>query len=186
LYRYRRCKRNDRPVRHESCKAADFGLSTVTADRRPKFTTSAAILFPLPKGMPLERSLTVLLPVRNVQSTLAVTVQEILEVVSDLAGRFELVIIDDGSTDATSEVAAELTCCYPQVRAVFHTKPLGRDMAIRTGLQQSSGEVIYLRDAGHRGGYRLLDRRTIEQAHGESKPTRPNYLSYFNGVAAGQ
>lgn len=94
----------------------------------------------------MERSLTVLLPVCNVQSTLAVTVLEILEVVSDLTDRFDLVIVDDGSADATSEVAHELTQHYPQVRAVRHGRRLGREAAIRAGLKQSKGEIILVPD----------------------------------------
>jgi glycosyltransferase involved in cell wall biosynthesis len=94
----------------------------------------------------LGRSLTVLLPVHNAQSTLAATVQEILEVVSELTARFEVVIVDDGSDDATSEVAHELNRAYPQIRALRHGKRLGREVAIRTGLRQSTGEIILLHD----------------------------------------
>ena len=49
----------------------------------------------------MNRSLTVLLPVRDAQSTLAATVAQVLEMASDLNERFELLIIDDGSSDAT-------------------------------------------------------------------------------------
>lgn len=115
----------------------------------------------------MERSLTVLLPVQDAQSTLADTVAEVLEVASDLTDRFELLIIDDGSTDATSEVAEELTRYYPQVRAVRHNRPLGRDAALRTGLAQSHGEVVFVRESGH---------STMERLHRVSKPLRPNYL----------
>jgi glycosyltransferase involved in cell wall biosynthesis len=94
----------------------------------------------------LERSLTVLLPVHNAQSTLATTAMEILEVVSELTERFELVIIDDGSADATSEVAHELTRHYPQIRALRQGKRLGRTAAIRAGLAQSRGEMIIVPD----------------------------------------
>lgn len=94
----------------------------------------------------MERSLTVLLPVHNAQATLAATVAEVLEVVSELTGRFELVIVDDGSADATSEVADELTRRYPQVHAIRHGDCLGREAAVRTGLRHSSGDVVFVRE----------------------------------------
>ena len=94
----------------------------------------------------MERSLSVLLPVRNVQSSLAATVHEILDVLPELTRHFELVIIDDGSRDATIEVADELAAGYPQIRVLRHGEPLGRAAAIRTGIRQSQGDVIFLRD----------------------------------------
>jgi dolichol-phosphate mannosyltransferase len=115
----------------------------------------------------LERSLTVLLPVQDAQSTLADTVVEVLEVASDWTDRLELLIIDDGSTDATSEVAHELVRHYPQVRAVRHSSPLGRDAAVRTGLAQSQGEVVVVQAPGS---------PTFQRLHRTSKPARPNYL----------
>jgi glycosyltransferase involved in cell wall biosynthesis len=115
----------------------------------------------------LERSLTVLLPVQNVQSTLADTVAEVLEVASDWTQRIELLIIDDGSTDATSEVAHELVRHYPQVRAIRHSRPLGREEAVRTGLAQSRGDTVVIREP---------DRLALQRLHHTSKPARPNYL----------
>ena len=115
----------------------------------------------------MERSLTVLLPVQDVQSTLADTVAEVLEAASDLTDRFELLIIDDGSTDATCEVTEELIRHYPQVRAIRHSRPLGHDAALRTGLAQSHGEVVFVREPGH---------STMQRLPRVSKPLRPNYL----------
>jgi glycosyltransferase involved in cell wall biosynthesis len=116
--------------------------------------------------MALER-LTVLLPVRDAQSTLISTVTEVLEVASDLTDRLELLIIDDGSADATIEVAEELSRHYPQVRTVRHIKPMGHDAALRTGLAQSNGEVVVVRQG--KGP-------TLERLHRASRPSRPNYL----------
>jgi glycosyltransferase involved in cell wall biosynthesis len=94
----------------------------------------------------LERSLTVLLPVRNAQATLSANVSHILEVVSDISPQFEVLIVDDGSSDATGEVAADLARCYPQVRALHHRRPLGREAAVRTGVKASRGELIVLEE----------------------------------------
>ena len=49
--------------------------------------------------------LSVLLPVYNAQGKLEADVTEILEVLSEAARRFELCILDDGSTDDTADVA---------------------------------------------------------------------------------
>jgi dolichol-phosphate mannosyltransferase len=125
----------------------------------------------------LERSLTVLLPVQDAQATLTETVEEVLDVAAELTDRFELLIIDDGSADATSEIAHELTRHYPQVRAIRHSKPLGRDAALRTGLSQSRGEVIFVRDK---------DRRSMERLHQASRPARPNYMGRLKQFAAGE
>jgi glycosyltransferase involved in cell wall biosynthesis len=95
----------------------------------------------------LERSLSVLLPVHNVQSTLGATVERFLEILPELTRRFEVVIADDGSTDATIEVADELATWYPQVIAVHHAARRGRSEAIRTALERSTGDVLLLGDA---------------------------------------
>ena len=96
----------------------------------------------------MERSLSVLLPIRNAQSTLAGSVGELLDVLPDLTKRFEVLIIDDGSNDATIEVADELAAAYPQVRVIRHGERRGRVAAILTGLQRSHGDVVFLQDEG--------------------------------------
>jgi hypothetical protein len=128
----------------------------------------------------VQRSLSVVLPVKNAQATLDQAVHDILEVVADSSEQFELLIIDDGSTDATSEVAHELRRHYPQIRVVRHGVARGREAAIRTGVERSRGEVVMLRD--NACGFSLLERpQTMPVA--ASRPGRPNYLSRLKNFA---
>jgi len=94
----------------------------------------------------VQPSLSALLPVHNAQSTLEAAVREILEVLSELTDRLELVVVDDASTDATVEVIPDLAACYPQIRVVHHGSPLGRAAALHTGLAHSAGEVVFFQD----------------------------------------
>lgn len=98
----------------------------------------------------MERSLSVLLPVRDAEMTLSRSVHELLDVLPELTRSFEIVIIDDGSRDATIELADELACRYPQVRVVRHGRPLGRAAAVRSGVRGSRGEILLLGDEGCR------------------------------------
>jgi glycosyltransferase involved in cell wall biosynthesis len=71
--------------------------------------------------------LTIVLPVYNGASRLRTQVREILELASELTSKFAVLIVDDGSTDATFEVAEELAARYPQiaVRRQRHRGGLG-------------------------------------------------------------
>lgn len=91
-------------------------------------------------------SLSVILPVFNAQSRLGPIVAQLLEVLPELTREFELVVVNDGSTDATDEVARELALDYPQICVVTHPARLGRSAAIRGGFARSSGGSVLLVD----------------------------------------
>ena len=132
----------------------------------------------------MQRSLSVVLPVKNAQATLIDSVHEILDSVADSSERFELLIIDDGSTDATSEVAHDLVRHYPQIRMVRHGIPRGREAAIRTGLELSRGDVVMLREDA--SGFSILDRPSRPSTPISSQPRRPNYLNRLKSFALGE
>lgn len=99
----------------------------------------------------MNRSLSVLLPVHNAQATLQADVGRMLDVLPELTGDFDLLIIDDGSTDATSEVAQELSVQFPQVRLHRHSRRRGVEAALRDGLAQTKSPVVL----GHNGQSRI-------------------------------
>jgi glycosyltransferase involved in cell wall biosynthesis len=60
----------------------------------------------------------------------------------------EIVAVDDGSTDSSPEILAELAEEYPnRIRVVRHQRNCGKGAAIRTGLLHASGEFGIIQDA---------------------------------------
>jgi len=91
-------------------------------------------------------ALSVLMPVFNERQTLRAAVERVLAVDSAVAGGLELVLVDDGSTDGTSELLAETD--WPDAVRVFrHDGNRGKGAAVRTALEQAAGEYSTVLDA---------------------------------------
>jgi hypothetical protein len=103
-------------------------------------------------------SLSVLLPLHNAEQIVELLLLEAVEVLPDLSGRFDVVIIDDGSTDDTTGVANSLAARFPQIRLLRHARRLGPQAAARTGLAECAGEVVLWRDEASAGGIRGIHR----------------------------
>lgn len=91
-------------------------------------------------------SLSVVLPVYNAEQTLANKVTQLLEILPDLTANFEILIINDGSTDHTEEIGYDLAREYPQVRIERHVRRRGQQGAVETGLAETTGEILFVQD----------------------------------------
>ena len=94
----------------------------------------------------MDLSLSVVLPVHNAETTLTHRISELLEVLPEVSSRFEILIVDDGSTDHTEEIAHELARCFPQLRVVRHHRRCGDAAATQTGMAHTSGDVVFVQD----------------------------------------
>jgi glycosyltransferase involved in cell wall biosynthesis len=87
-------------------------------------------------------------------------VAEALRELDHLAERFEIVCIDDGSTDGTSEIADRLAATDPErVRVVHHETNLGYGAAVRSGLRASRFGLVCFTDGDRQ--FRVADLRRL-------------------------
>jgi glycosyltransferase involved in cell wall biosynthesis len=96
----------------------------------------------------LKPSLSVLVPLRNAQATIGSLVTQLVDVSPDLAPRFEILILDQASTDDTGEIGHELSLAYPQVSSLTLPAGFGRFDAVRLGLSQTCGDLVLVREPG--------------------------------------
>jgi glycosyltransferase involved in cell wall biosynthesis len=94
---------------------------------------------------PMNRpDLSVVMPVYNERETIERAIAGVLE--ADVAPTFELVVVDDGSTDGTSQILQQTT--WPDnVRLLRHDRNRGKGAALRTGLAQADGRFSAIMDA---------------------------------------
>ena len=96
----------------------------------------------------MEPSLSVILPVHNAQSTLRSQIDELLDVIPDMSMQFEVVVVDDGSTDMTEDVALELVREYPQLKFTRREIQGGIDASVGDGLELCDGEIVFVHETG--------------------------------------
>lgn len=72
--------------------------------------------------------------------------EKALRVLKGICDDHEILLIDDGSTDGTSELADELAREYPAVRAIHHGKNRGYGAALQSGFRGATKEYVFYTD----------------------------------------
>ena len=99
------------------------------------------------KAHPIEQkplTLSVIIPCYNEVDT----IEPVLERVEQVGLAYEIVIVDDGSTDGTRDVLREIEAQgNAHVRVFYHEHNLGKGAALVTGFSHASGDVFLIQDA---------------------------------------
>ncbi|MBV9560233.1 MAG: glycosyltransferase family 2 protein [Bradyrhizobium sp.] len=89
----------------------------------------------------------VIVPVFNEERSLPLLLQKLLEVLSRLPNRFEIVLVNDGSMDRSLGVLRELALDKPEIKVVDFRRNYGQTAALMAGIDHASNEIIIMIDA---------------------------------------
>jgi glycosyltransferase involved in cell wall biosynthesis len=100
-------------------------------------------------ALPSDRveSLSVFFPAYNEQDIIAKTVESASRAVSRFADDYEIIVVDDGSSDQTATVVEDIARRDPHVRLVSHGVNRGYGAALRTGFASAQKELVFFSDA---------------------------------------
>ena len=88
--------------------------------------------------------LSVIIPVYNEEKTIKKVIDNVKNVQLKNIAK-ELVVVDDFSTDNTRNILKNIS--NKTLKILFHKKNMGKGAAIRTGIQNSTGDIIIIQDA---------------------------------------
>jgi glycosyltransferase involved in cell wall biosynthesis len=95
---------------------------------------------------PKPAGLSVFFPAYNDSGTIASMVIRAVQAAAELTPDFEVIVVNDGSADATPAILDELARTYPRVRVVHHAKNRGYGGALQTGFRSATKELIFYTD----------------------------------------
>lgn len=90
--------------------------------------------------------LSVVIPVYNEEESLESLIRETSAVLSPFGNNYELIVVDDGSTDGTYPLLGRLQQCEPRMKVLRFGRNFGQTAAVAAGLAYAQGEIIVAMD----------------------------------------
>lgn len=157
------------------------GIGTERAVIRRAGTQSAIGRLPM-AGHVMRSSncrVSVIIPVFNSAATLR---RAALSVIAQTFQDWELLIIDDGSTDGSAEVAQAVAAIEPRARAIVLPANIGKPRVMNTGAAEAAGEWIALLDADDEYDPRRLETLLAAADAHRADVVADNQLIYDSGA----
>lgn len=91
--------------------------------------------------------ISVVIPLKDEAESLAELHQRLRAVFTGLDEPYELIFVDDGSTDASPEILKRLHAEDPRVKVIQFRRNFGKAAALSAGFEQAQGEIVFTMDA---------------------------------------
>lgn len=103
-------------------------------------------------------SISIFFPAFNDEGAIAGLVRDALDLLPTLTSDYQVLVINDGSTDGTAAIIDELAANHSQVRAIHHDRNRGYGGALQTGFKESEKELVFYTDGDGQYDVRELTR----------------------------
>ncbi len=107
------------------------------------------------KSCCMSHFLSIIIPCYNSEKTLTQAVESIFRQAISIP--FEVVMVDDGSSDSTPEILKQLAGQHPETKIVFHSENRGGGAARNTAVEHSQGDIIFCLDSDDLLGENMLE-----------------------------
>ena len=94
----------------------------------------------------MDIAISVVVPVKNEADNIGPLVDEIQAAMRPAGEPFEIVCVDDGSTDRTADVLRTLKARVPELKGIAHVRNAGQSAGLRTGIRAARGALIVTLD----------------------------------------
>ncbi len=91
-------------------------------------------------------SISVFFPCHNEAATVETLVAKTIDVLGAISTDYEIIIVDDGSTDDTGQISDRLAAEIPAVKVVHHKTNLGYGAALQSGFRAAAKELVFYTD----------------------------------------
>jgi len=91
--------------------------------------------------------LSIVVPCFNEEDVIRLTYRRLVDALANRGFRLQIVFIDDGSGDGTSDIAVEIAKSDPRVKTVLLSRNFGHQAAVSAGLADADGDAVVIMDA---------------------------------------
>lgn len=91
--------------------------------------------------------ISVVIPAYNEEENIPILYRRLKEVLEKLGKNYEIIVVDDGSTDSTYQVLKDLALKDPTLKVIRFKRNYGQTAAMYAGFQHAKGDVIITLDA---------------------------------------
>jgi len=127
--------------------------------------------------------LSIIIPAFNEEKTVEETVKKVKK--QKIPGfDKEIILVDDGSSDRTSQILDEIGKKSPGIKVLHHPENRGKGAAVKTGIENATGDYILIQDADLEYDPKYIPSLTTPVLNGEAKVvygTRLNRMPHLQG-----